>query len=213
MSTNTATQNYEAKELKQREDDYLAVQLPKIRAKYSLPDNQAVNKAIVDIIEEDGGDVFDTNLTRFDFIFDNEPERIRARLYSCLGISLREQKIKLVDQIGDLLVGTRSASAVTHEKKLKLYGDDWTVQRLERRRDEIIRAQQKDRQTKEQLRAEIKPASGIPSLPREIVPQGEIRARKLDREYLIHLSQYELEQFKKYVRIYGADSVNQRLNE
>jgi hypothetical protein len=52
---------------------------------------------------------------------------------------------------------------------------------------------------------------GYPQMPAEMVFAGEVRARKVDAECLKALVESDYEKFRKLVKLYGVNQVNERL--
>jgi hypothetical protein len=129
-----------------------------------------------------------------------------------------EVKQDLIQEILDLL---RSPDGTGREGKysnfdlkqleVKMRGNDWTVEKLTARRNEIISKQEMSKQPIEEVVKVLQNArqyTGYPQLPKTIVRPGTVRAVTLDAPYLKALDVWEL---KRLNRLYGIDQVNDRL--
>jgi hypothetical protein len=87
----------------------------------------------------------------------------------------------------------------------------WTVPQLTELLDEIVRKRTLVTQSSSELQQIVesaRPNYGYPTLPKQIVRSGTVRAVELNAEYIRRLNVYDL---KKLIRLYGGQQVNARL--
>jgi hypothetical protein len=173
-------------------------------------------QAVLNVFLDDMGDAFLT-ATEDDFQYCLDTTTV--------GFSRRrvptETEIKqdLIQEILDLL---RSPDGTGREGKYSNFdlkqveinmmrGNDWTVEKLTARRNEIISKQEMSKHPIEEVVKVLQNArqyTGYPQLPKTIVRPGTVRAVTLDAPYLKALDVWEL---KRLNRLYGIDQVNDRL--
>lgn len=129
----------------------------------------------------------------------------------------KSERERLVHEIMLLLRnhGPRMTSydLTSEEKKLRYQ----TVQQLRNRLQEIQARQTAAGKTVPQLQADLKEARkdqrrypGFPNLPKEIVPEGQVKSVICDARYLRNLDSYML---RRYLQKYGDQQINDALRE
>jgi hypothetical protein len=125
-----------------------------------------------------------------------------------------ETKAELIDKICSLITskdngrdGKFDEFNLTSER---LRMKHWDIPALTARLDEVVRKQTLSKAPMgelQQLVQAARPYVGYPTLPKQIVPRGEIRAIPLDSAYIRGLDSWDI---KRLVRLYGPQ-VNDRL--
>jgi hypothetical protein len=126
----------------------------------------------------------------------------------------------------------RNIEEIIHLLRTKGRYTDWDLKveaaklRLKTRhqvRERLLEVQQKQLAASKpvsQLHAEVKAATkierrldGYPTLGQFMVLPSEVRARRVDGEFLRTLAKVDYEHYRKLVRLYGAAQITERMNE
>jgi len=133
-----------------------------------------------------------------------------------------EQKAELIEEICSLLKSKDGGRDGKHSNfdiqtvRTKMSANQWTVQKLTERRDEILREQALNRVSVPELHQIVRDAEpkrrypGYPNLPDTIVPSGQVQAVKCDAAYLYGLAKNDFYLYKRMVEKFGSQQINDR---
>ena len=202
-------------ELDAQQREYLDAVLPDIYNKHlpDVPRTMATESAIIEFAGD--GDPFGVTADTVRFCLENPGPNPNDTLRARLGqvVSPKDQKIKLIEEIADLLSFRDPASLANEVKRMAW----WTIDALIRRKAEIIAAQANAVKSRQQLSSEVKAQrsgySEFEPLPDAYTPPGKPDCPvPWSKQLLAKLGETgtgKNNALRILIRRHGADAVNE----
>jgi hypothetical protein len=185
----------------------------------SIKPCMATKSLVIDLVRTFLGDdgTLPVTLENFRSMLEQNPDALNTLVIE----SPQKQNEALIGEICELLRsadgtgrgGKFSDAALKSERHKMLW---WTRDQLQQRLNQIVEAQRLAKLPAAQIKADlaaarrdVRPYTGYPTLPKTIVPRGQVTAVVCDSKYLQSLHPEDL---RRMSRLYSQQQINDRLN-